>query len=357
MNPRIVVERADWNRALLSLPAPHLLQTWQWGESKAQTGWSAHRILWQQDEQPRAAASLLVRQATTLPLKVAYVPKGPILDWSDASLADQVLADLQREARRLRVLFIKIDPDVSPESPEGRRLLKSLATRGWRFSNEQIQFRNTALVDLRPGEDELLAAMKSKWRYNIRLAERRGVEIRRGNLDDLSTFYSLYAETGQRDGFIVRPYEYYAHTWRTFLAPQDDDSPSAFLLLAEVDGDPIAGLMLFSFGEMAWYMYGASSSRHRKLMPNHRLQWEAMRLARQQGCRVYDLWGAPDQLDETDPMWGVWRFKQGFGAQFSPHIGAWDYPVSSPLYRTYTVLMPKILDRMRGRHRTSTAVR
>jgi lipid II:glycine glycyltransferase (peptidoglycan interpeptide bridge formation enzyme) len=117
----------------------------------------------------------------------------------------------------------------------------------------------------------------------------------------------------------------------------------------------VAGLILFGFGATAWYMYGASSERQRNLMPNHLLQWEAMRLARARGCATYDLWGAPDVLEESDALWGVWRFKEGFGAHFAPHIGAWDFPVSRPLYRLYAEAMPRVLDWMRGRHRQGAA--
>lgn len=348
----IVEDRATWDAALLGLPAPHVLQTWEWGAVKSQTGWSTRRILWTGgDGSPRAAASFLLRQLPRLPIGVAYVPKGPVLDWSDASVAEEVLAALELEARSRRAIFVKIDPDVSPDGAVGRGLTDMLRRRGWLASAEQIQFRNTALLDLRPGEDVLLAGMKPKWRYNIRLAERRGVWVRKGTVEDLPTFYNLYQETGARDGFLVRPFAYYEHTWRTFMEPVDASAPSAHLLLAEVEGAAVAGLILFCFGSTAWYMYGASSDRQRQLMPNHLLQWEAMRLARGRGCRLYDLLGAPDVLQESDPMWGVWRFKEGFGASFAPHIGAWDYPVWRSRYWVYSSLMPRVLDRMRARHR------
>ena len=115
----------------------------------------------------------------------------------------------------------------------------------------------------------------------------------------------------------------------------------------------MAGLILFRFGPTAWYFYGASTAQHRDLMPNHALQWAAMRWAKAHGCTRYDWWGAPDVLDESDPMWGVYRFKQGFAGQFTPHIGAWDYPVNQGMYWAYTKAMPKVLDMMRQRHRAS----
>ena len=350
------IERSRWNAALLFLPAPHVLQSWEWGAVKSQTGWTAQRWLWQETpgDPARAAASMLLRRISRLPWGVAYVPKGPLLDWTDPALVEQVISGIEAQARKSRAIFVKIDPDVSPEEPAGQALIALLRRRGWCFSAEQIQYRNTALLDLAGNENVLLERMKQKGRYNVRLAERRGVRIVEGGPDDLPAFYALYAETGQRDGFLVRPFSYYETTWRAFMQPAEADSPAARLLLAQVDGQSVAGLILFWFGPTAWYMYGASSEHQRQLMPNHLLQWEAMRLARSKGCTRYDLWGAPDVLAETDPMWGVWRFKESLGARFAPHIGAWDFPVSAPLYWSYTSAMPRVLDLMRSRHRTES---
>ena len=112
----------------------------------------------------------------------------------------------------------------------------------------------------------------------------------------------------------------------------------------------------FRFGNKAWYMYGASRDLHRNLMPNHLLQWEAMRWAKAQGCTVYDMWGAPDVLDESDPMWGVYRFKEGFGGQFVRHLGAYDHPASRLLYQFYTATVPHYLEMLRKKSRKTKKV-
>jgi lipid II:glycine glycyltransferase (peptidoglycan interpeptide bridge formation enzyme) len=347
-----VIEESDgqrWNEALTLLPGAHVLQSSEWAETKRQVGWTPHRLLFldQQTNAPRAAACLLRRRPTRLPVSVAYVPKGPVLQPSDLPLADILLQHIEHLARDQGTIFVKIDPDVRADSDDGAAFTDLLRQRGWRPSSEQIQFRNTLLSDLTPDEDALLASMKSKTRYNIRLATRRGVTVRAGTVADLPLFYQMYVETGARDGFVVRPFAYYRHIWETFL-----QAGMAHLLLAEVDGDAVAGLILFRFARTAWYMYGASTRRQRRLMPNHLLQWEAMRWAKAQGCTTYDWWGAPDVLDESDPMWGVYRFKAGFNGTFVTHIGAWDYPISQPLYWLYTVAMPRVLELMRRRHRT-----
>lgn len=342
-----VPAQAAWEAALHALPVPHILQSWAWGEVKSQTGWFAKRLLWQSEQVPVAAASMLVRRLQPwLPVAVAYVPKGPILDWSDGGLVDRVLADLGAAARQAGAFFVKIDPDVRIDRPAGPSVTAALARRGWRPSAEQIQFRNTVVSGLLSTEDELLAAMKPKWRYNIRLAERRGVTVRDGDAADLPAFYAMYVETGSRDGFLVRPFAYYRTLWARFL-----DEGLAHVLLAEVDGAPVAGVILFRFGPTAWYFYGASTGQSRDLMPNYALQWAAMRWAKAVGCTRYDWWGAPDLLAESDPMWGVFRFKQGFGGEFTPHIGAWDLVVNRFANWAYATAMPKVLNGMRRRHR------
>jgi peptidoglycan pentaglycine glycine transferase (the first glycine) len=348
-----VAEAQTWDCALCSLPNPHILQSWAWGEFKSRHGWRATRLLFQEGGRTVAAASVLQRRLSRLPVSILYVPKGPALDWTDAQLAARILEELERLARRQRVLFIKLDPDVyhpgdAPAfssrpacAPEVAGLLSS---RGWRFSDEQIQFRNTLLLDLTCSEVELLAAMKQKTRYNVRLAARRGVVVHQGTVTDLDTVYQLYAETARRDGFVIRPLEYYRDAWGSFL-----QEGLAHLLLASFEGETVAALVLFTFGPAAWYMYGTSSDRHRKHMPNHLLQWEAIRYAKAVGCTLYDLWGAPDELDGSDPMWGVVRFKLGLGGQLARGLGAWDLPVHRAGYRLYTEVIPRYLAWLRAR--------
>ncbi len=346
------VTQTAWDQALLQLPGPHLLQSWAWGAFKSRHGWTASRLLWvdRETDQPRAAASLLTRRPGVLPISVTYVPKGPILDYTNRDLLNRVLDQLETAAQRKGALFLKIDPDVERETPEGEEVLACLRRRGWRRSQEEIQFRNTLLLDLRPSRDELLMGMKSKWRYNVRLAKRKGVNVRHGSRDEIPLLYDMYQETAQRGGFVIRPEAYYADAWGSFME-QDLAQP----LIAEVEGEPVAMVIVYRFGERAIYMVGASLSIHRDKMPNNLLQWEAMQWAKERGCTVYDMWGAPDELDESDPMWGVYRFKKGFGATFVEHIGAWDYPVWRAGYSLYRVVMPRVLAAMRWLHWRDTA--
>ncbi len=345
-----------WDREISSLPDSHLLQSWAWGEFKAGYGWQTRRLAWAGAD-GLAAAQVLQRTGLSV-LRVLYVPKGPLLDWQNAALRAQVLDELQALARRERAIFIKIDPDVvlsvgTPEAVQsdagGRALQADLAQRGWLYSRDQIQFRNTVRLDLSPTADVLLANMKQKTRYNVRLAERKGVQVRRGGPADLDLLYRMYAETSVRDGFAIRGLEYYRDAWGRFVA-----AGLAQPLVADVDAEPVAALVIFRFARTAWYMYGMSRDAHRDKMPNHLLQWHAIRWAKEQGCTTYDFWGAPDEFVESDPLWGVWRFKEGFGGQFVRHIGAWDYAPSPLLYRLYTIVLPRVLDVMRRRGRSRT---
>jgi peptidoglycan pentaglycine glycine transferase (the first glycine) len=354
-----------WNEIIANLPGRHILQTWEWGQVKQAYGWQVQYKVWSgEDESPQAAALILTR---SLPvpgfsrrLRMMYVPRGPLMDWSDSELRQRVLDDLQDLAKRDGAIFIKIDPEVflamgvpgAPDEMEddvGEAVQAEFEQRGWQFSEGQVQFRNTVWVDLRDTEDALLARMKPKTRYNIRLAERKGVTVRPAALDELPLLYRMYAETSLRDGFVIRSEDYYLLVWQTFM-----EKGLAVPLLAEVAGQPVAGLVLFMFSDMAWYLYGMSTGDHREKMPNHLLQWEAMRIARQRGCVYYDLWGAPNVFDESDSMWGVYRFKEGLGGEVVRTIGAWDFLSGRTRYTLFMRVLPRILDLMRRRRKAST---
>jgi lipid II:glycine glycyltransferase (peptidoglycan interpeptide bridge formation enzyme) len=235
------------------------------------------------------------------------------------------------------------------EDPLGTAVTGELRAAGWQFSPEQIQFRNTIQMDLTHSQEELLGGMKQKTRYNIRLAERRGVSVRPGSLQDLDLLYQMYAETSLRDGFVIRDPAYYQGVWSILML-----AGLAEPLIAEVEGQAVGAVMIFHFAQKAWYFYGMSRDSHREKMYTYLLQWEAMRRAQDAGYRLYDFWGAPDDFNPDDSMWGVYRFKEGFGGQVVRTLGAWDLPVRPLLYRMYTRVLPRLLALMRrqGRERT-----
>lgn len=341
-----------WNDIILAFSQAHILHTREWAGIKARYGWQPEPFVWRDAAGQVVAAALLLRRRLPAPLpwSVLYAPKGPLLaSWEDGALRTRVLDDLQAYARRSGAIFLKMDPDVvvgtgvpgepeAQEVPLGAAVRTALRRRGWRFSSEQVQFRNTVLLDLSPTEDELLAAMKQKTRYNIRLAYRKGVRVREGTFADLSLLYRMYAVTAARDGFIIRPRDYYFSVWQTLM-----QAGMAEPLIAEVEGEAVAAVVVFRFAGRAYYFYGMSTGRHRNKMPTYALQWEAIRRAKAAGCRWYDFWGAPDDFAPTDPMWGVFRFKRGFGAQVVRTLGAWDYPARQALYAAYSQALPRVL--------------
>jgi len=181
------------------------------------------------------------------------------------------------------------------------------------------------------------------------LAQRKGVIVRPGSQADLDLLYHMYAETSVRDGFVIRDQAYYRSVWGGFIQEH-----MAEPLIAEVEGQPVAAVIIFRFAAKAWYLYGMSRDLYRETMPNFLLQWEAMRRAKAAGCKTYDLWGAPDEFNESDPLWGVYRFKEGLAGDVVRTLGAWDYPAQPLLYKIYTQLLPRVLNIMRRRGKART---
>ena len=177
--------------------------------------------------------------------------------------------------------------------------------------------------------------MKQKTRYNVRLAERKSIIVRQGDVKDLEMLYQMYLETSTRDGFIIRPKEYYLEVWQKFMHAE-----MAIPLIASFENNPVAALILFHFAGKSYYLYGMSTEKYREKMPNYLLQWEAIKLSKELGCQIYDLWGAPDVFDESDRMWGVYRFKEGLGGQVIQTMGAYDFPTSKFTYTIIQRLLP-----------------
>lgn len=388
------METNIWNSLISRLPNPHFLQTYEWGQVKAKYGWQPIYLAWDEEgkltQEPglsaanvRASAAALILKRTislggmSARLSVLYSPKGPLLDWTNEPLRKRVLNDLQQFARREGAIFLKMDPDVIlgtgiPQSEVdvidscGQSVVAELKGRNWRYSSDQIQFKNTVLIDLRSSEEELLARMKQKTRYNIRLAEKKGVTLRIGTPNDFGMLYKMYAETSVRDGFVIRDEGYYKTVWELFTAngqpltssleaPSTNyQLPLAEPLIAEVDREPVAAIFVFYFAGRAYYVYGMSRNTHREKMPTYLLQWEAMKRAKAKGCMTYDLWGAPDVFDETDSMWGVYRFKEGLGGKVVRTLGAWDFAPNPLGYKLYSEIIPRVLNLMRSRGKAKT---
>jgi peptidoglycan pentaglycine glycine transferase (the first glycine) len=319
------VSALQWDQFLQKHPQAHLLQTSAWGAFKAAFGWQVERVV-----VGDAGAQILFRP---LPLgfKFAYIPKGPVgADWRSLWPA------IHRVCRRKGAVMLKVEPDAL----EPAQAALQAQFPGFLGGADPIQPRRTILIDLTGSEEDLLARMKQKTRYNIRLAQKKDVIVRPSS--DVDAFYQLMQVTGLRDQFGVHSRAYFQKVYDLFHA-----QGMCELLLAEHEDRPLAGLMIFARGQRAWYFYGASNDQERSRMPTYLLQWEAMRWARARGCSEYDLWGVPDAdeetleanfTDRTGGLWSVYRFKRGFGGQLSRSAGAWDkayLPFVYPLYKRW----------------------
>lgn len=354
--------RENWNDLISNLPEATFLQTNEWSEIKRPNGWNSVKKVWKEENGTVfAAANILFRQFSKFPLHIAYVPRGPLLDWADQERNRMVLSDLISLASKKNAIYIKIDPDLvigrglpgsEKDIPDdkGLSIQELLSKTGWHFSQDQIQFRNTVEIDLSDSEEKILARMNQKTRYNIRLAERKGIVVSMASPSEWDAIYRLYAETADRDGFIIRPWEYYQRVWRILSTAN-----MASCLKAEFNGKLIAAIWVVGFGTKSHYLYGMSHSQFREMMPNHLLQWRGMQLAKSQGRIIYDMWGAPNNFTKSDSLAGVFRFKQGFGGEIVRTLGAWDFPINKNLYNMYTQILPHILGIMRQDSRKNTS--
>jgi peptidoglycan pentaglycine glycine transferase (the first glycine) len=324
----------EWDRFVEGHADGHILQTSGWGLLKGAFGWEPRRVAVRAENQIVAGAQVLFRR---LPgsWRLAYIPKGPVVDLARPDLLQQLLDALHSICRAERAFALKIEPDL----PGSASLSQQLSGYGFVASGHSIQPRRTILVDLAGSEDEILVRMKSKTRYNIRLAGRKGVEVRVGGPEDVAIFNRLIDVTGERQEFGVHSPAYYQRAYES-LRP----AGRAELFVAHSGGLPLAAVFACASGRKSWYMYGASSNQHREWMAPYAVQWAAMRWARDRGCATYDLWGIPDEDEPTlealfsersDGLWGVYRHKRGYGGQVVRYAGAFDYVYHKPLYALY----------------------
>ena len=316
------VTLAEWNQFLTKFPDAHLLQMGEWGELKADFGWRPVRFILDD----KFGAQILFRRLP-LGLTLGYMPK-PVM--SNELQSDEFWREVDSICKKNRAVFLKVEPDAWDRKFR-------IQNSEFRVSRHNIQPPRTVILDITKPEDQILADMKQKCRYNIRLAQKKGVTVRAW--DDVSAFHEMMTVTGGRDNFGVHSKEYYQRAYDLF-------QPKGIceLLVAEYEGKPLASLMVFANGKRAWYVYGASNNEERNRMPTYLLQWVAIRWAKAHGCEEYDLWGVPDEDEETleaqfesrhDGLWGVYRFKRGFGGELKRVAQALDRVYNPLLYWAY----------------------
>lgn len=332
-------DRDRFNSFVAGSPLADVLQSWEWGEVKRRSGWEPVRLLVEDSGRPRAACSLLrARPARGVP-PLLYAPRGPVFDAADP---DALVAVVRAARGRAEGAFLlKCDPPLEAGSPGAETLGRAgfRPVRGSGFGG--VQPRAVMVLDLEPDLDKIFEGFKPKWRYNVRLAERRGVSVRDATRADLPAFHGLLLETARRDRFVVRGRAYFETLWEVLEPP---GMLRAFL--AELAGRPVAGILLLCMGERATYTYGASSGEHRNAMPNHLLQWHAIRWARERGYRVYDFRGVSPVRDgrPLEPhLAGLNRFKEGFGARYVEYAGEFDLPLRPAWYALWRAAAPRAM--------------
>ena len=356
----------EWDNFLSQYPDAHLMQTSQWGDFKSYFGWEVVRVTTDEVPGTYLGAQILLKR---LPLgyRIAYIPKGPPVKRDEninLSVWEPLWHSIDKICKQRNVIFLKVEADllerpsvVGRDEPVTQPITKFLSENlennenhhvafgktipiGFIEGDHNIQPRRTILVSLNGDEERILSRMKQKTRYNIRLALKKGVVVKR--LTDLNLFYNLAEVTSTRDDFPIHSRAYYQKAYEIF-----HPRGMCEMFLADYQGEPLAALVVFAKGKRAWYFYGASSNMHRERMPTYLLQWEAMRWAKSIGCTEYDLWGVPDEdeseleknfTSRTDNLWGVYRFKRGFGGKVYRAVPSWDRIYKPFLYNIYKFL-------------------
>lgn len=306
-------------------------QSIEWGELKID--WKNEIIIIEnQKRQIIATISVLIRK---IPLfgNLMYVPRGPVGDIHDKNILEQLTYKINELAKKYHAFVIKIEPNVEFKDERFKQIVKELGyginSQAMNFEQEIQARHNFRLYIQQRSQQEVFDSFSNKTRYNIRLAQRKGVKIKEGGEKELDVFYSLLEETGRRDGFRIRKKSYFERLYQVF--PKENLN----LKIAYFEGEPIASILLISYGKKMWYLYGASSNLHRNTMPNYLLQWEAIQMAIEQKMDVYDFRGV--SYKENGQEDGLFHFKKGFGTDLVELIGEIYIPFKPLRYASYQI--------------------
>lgn len=411
----------EFNRFIEEHPKGHILQTFEWGKFKSIHEWDMHLVGLKENDRLVAASLLLSRELPVIKKKILYAPRGFVIDFNNTELLSTFTKELQKFGKQMGAIFIKIDPDILLQERDidgniieggknNKHIIQNLINLGYKHKGTELNFsgvqpRFSFRLDISGTEKEVFDNFHSKTRYNVRLAEKKGIEIIEGSREDLVKFTEIMDVTGKRDGFMTRPLSYFEEMYdslvptgkmKLFLAKYNVSKALDIALAQELDvvkrrskvekqlqaeninpekedklrkqlqqtseeeasvkerieelsehkkqfpdGVIVSGAILVLSGDKAWYLYGASDNIYRNLMPNYLIQWEMIRYSKQQGCTLYDFRGISGDLSESNPLYGLYRFKRGFNGDFTEFIGEFDYILSPLFYYAWETLLPK----------------
>ena len=329
--------------------AGNFLQSAMWGNFKSRFGWTARvfSVDWQLENVKEKSAILVLFRRLMPGFSFAYIPWGPNLPSEfPESKKINAMADLAAKLKKHHAhntVFIRFEfPWYTVQTvcyDESKKILEneaaSLTTAGFKRAAATAQPPDTVHINLELSCDEILAAMKPKWRYNISLAGKKGVQVKECGIREIDVFFNLLTETAKRDGIGVHNIEYYKTLFE--MCSLKNKNLDIRMYIAEHEGEEIAANMVLFYGKTATYLYGASSNNKRNLMAPYALQWKAVQDAKQMGCNVYDLFGIPPFEDPDHPMSGLYRFKTGFGGDIIHRPGSWDYPYRKLIYIIFNI--------------------
>ena len=349
-NHRLIIKEIETADLSICEKSESFLQSYMWGEFKSRFGWEARAFLinWE----GRGSTPLLaISRKVIFGFSFVYIPWGPELPvgFPEADRGN-ALCELAKKLKiffKSKPFFIRFDPGWYNE--EGAFFSKeeaaSFLSAGLKCA-AQVQPPDTVLVDLKQPAEKILEKMKSKWRYNISLAQKKNVIVKSAGANELETFYALLKETAQRDGILVHSFDYYKTLFE--ICEKDCNELTLRLYTAIHEGETIASIVTLFRGRYATYLYGATSDSKRSLMPSYALQWKAIRDAKEAGCQFYDFFGIPPDDNPNHPMAGLYRFKTGFGGKIIHRPGSWDFPYKPFFYGLFNFaenLRKKLRDR------------
>jgi peptidoglycan pentaglycine glycine transferase (the first glycine) len=320
--PRPIDDPDEWNQIVRSFPDYSITHSYNWGELKGAFGWRPHRIAVFDGDEAVGAAQVLARRIPVLGGSLLYAPRGFLCDYGNPEVVETLVETTGEFARDVGAVMLKIEPMVR----EGGDV-SGLAKPGFEPTYAGVQPKTTLALDLTRTEDELLAGMHRRTRYNARLASRKSVKITDGNdAEHLGAFYRMLEETSERKHFLVHNKGYYDRILELFGA-------TGRIFLARYEGMNISGAFILRFGKYAYYSYGASRREHSDTKSTQAVQWAAIRWAKANGCEIYDFWGVPEDPSPDNPLYGVYKFKTGFGGDVVKYVGAYDLPLKPFKYR------------------------